>query len=58
MDREVLLILIAVNQALMAQSMALIRLSDDDVAGFREAMTRLAEKTDDLNRRLSQLLPS
>jgi hypothetical protein len=58
MDREALLILIAVNQALMAQSMALIRLSENDIVGFREAMTRLAEKTDDLNRRLSQFLPS
>jgi hypothetical protein len=58
MDREVLLVLLAVNQALMAQSLALIRLSENDVAGFREAMARLAEKTDDLNRRLSKFLPS
>jgi hypothetical protein len=58
MDREILLVLIAINQAVMAQSMALIRLSESDDAGFQKAMARLAEKTDDLNRRLSKFLPS
>lgn len=58
MDRETLLVLLAIHQVLAAQTLAMIRLSENNVAGFREAMARVSEKIDDLDMRLSKFLPS
>lgn len=55
MDREVLLVLLTVHQVVAAQTLAMIRLNENNVAGFREAMARVSEKID---RRLSKFLPS